>query len=329
MSDFAYGFLVALVFVAIEVGLVGPAVFLLAWRRRLNRSWTALLPLAMFWVLGECGGRRTRDKVVLVVVCGLGIPTAQGVLAALPLTSSGSQSASNSEPSWGALAVGLAALAMLLAGVIVWLASWDAVCQVTGQSSKKVWLFFVPLVNFAMPWVIAFQAKPGERAMGEFVIGTTEVTPFPVLPRIPATAGPPTDAPPPAEKLTKPRTRVLRRPPAWLLSNLVLVALFGAFLIVGGLGLVSGDGEGDAAPTIVPATPTQEPDRVVAILLTCDFADFRAATIFKDDCARAVGLRQAVNYRKEITVRTYSGSTYTVTVLPDTYGSLRVGDTFP
>lgn len=327
MSDFTYGLIVGLFLVGINVVLVGVPVFFLGRRRRVANGWWALLPVVGLWVLGECAQRKTRDKAVLVGLVGLGVPLAQGLLAVSSRTSPavGGQ-ATSSEGTWAGLFVSVGAIVVLLAAVIVWLASWDALCQVTGQNSKKVWLFFVPLVNLAMPWVIALQAG---RGAPEPVIGAARrASTAPSSAAVAGRSEPRQPTPHPLEH-GEPSARFLRRPPAWLLSNLVLVVLFTVILLVDNGSLRFGGAQGRAESTATPAAPTPQQDRVVAIRVTCDFVDAANAAFYANDCATATSKKRAFNYRKEITVRTFSGSTYVVTVLPDTYGSLKVGDTFP
>ncbi len=61
-----------------------------------------------------------------------------------------------------------------------------------------------------------------------------------------------------------------------------------------------------------PPGPTPGPDRVVGIELKCDIGE-RTFTGW-DTCPRldSIGSDQFVNYRKEVTVRTFAGQTYRV-----------------
>lgn len=61
-----------------------------------------------------------------------------------------------------------------------------------------------------------------------------------------------------------------------------------------------------------PIAPTPGPDRVVGIELKCDIGE-KTFTGW-DICPRldSIGSNQFVNYRKEVTVRTFAGQTYWV-----------------
>lgn len=318
-----------IVFQLVSIGIPG---FVLAWRVGSGRPWLALAPVLMFAKITDCGHQGLRQKVINGVVLGLVFPVALAVPASLNAGEAApyDTGTTSEEVYWG-----LASTVSLVVCLGVWMAMWDGVCRATGQNGRKVWLFFVPLVNFAMPWVIALQAKRLVRSGVELVPQRSSEAP----PRAPTQLAEPRPAQSSRGDQSAPRRRswrrptlgVRRRPPVWLLSNFVLVALFGVFLLFGGTGIGSGFRQQSApVPTSVPATPTPEPDRVVGVVERCDAVNERAlARLARDGCtAMAAAFPQAVmNHRLEVTVRTFSGAVYVVEVSPSAGVSL--GDVWP
>lgn len=142
-----------IVFQLVSIGIPG---FVLAWRVGTGRPWLALTPVLMFAKITDCGHQALRQKVINGVVLGLLLPMALAVPASLNAREAApyETGTTSDEVYWG-----LASTVSLVVCLGVWMAMWDGVCRATGQNTRKVWLFFVPLVNFAMPWVIALQAK--------------------------------------------------------------------------------------------------------------------------------------------------------------------------
>ena len=157
-----------IVFQLVSIGIPG---FVLAWRVGTGRPWLALVPVLMFAKITDSGHQALRQKVINGVVLGLLFPIALAVPASLNAREAApyETGTTSDEVYWG-----LASTVSLVVCLGVWMAMWDGVCRATGQNTRKVWLFFVPLVNFAMPWVIALQAKRLGGFGGKSLIGGRE-----------------------------------------------------------------------------------------------------------------------------------------------------------
>ncbi len=328
-----------IVFQLVSIGIPG---FVLAWRVGTGRPWLALVPVLMFAKITDSGHQALRQKVINGVVLGLLFPIALAVPASLNAREAApyETGTTSDEVYWG-----LASTVSLVVCLGVWMAMWDGVCRATGQNTRKVWLFFVPLVNFAMPWVIALQAKRLGGFGGKSLIGGREADAStgasPLAPRRQEEAGVPRRVPltslaqagqPTQNVADNRRARSRLRasaPPVWLLSNLALLALFIGFVFweQG----VPGSSADQRTPTPTPtSTPTPEPDRVVGVVERCDAVDDRALRLLaRDGCAATAQAypQRVVNHRLEVTVRTFSGAVYVVEVSPSTRVSL--GDVWP
>lgn len=112
----------------------------------------------------------------------------------------------------------------------------------------------------------------------------------------------------------------------WVLSNVAILALIGGFLVADRQTL-----HWYSAPPADPtATPRPEPDRVVGVTCRKEFPDSSAARLAQGrDCDDAASLARFRGGQVwlEVTVRTFSGGSYVVTVPPET--KVKVGDRWP
>lgn len=319
----------ALVWAGIPALIVGKRAGVSLW------LWAAL-PVGDFTTLGRAAGRGRASAVwPAAAVYVLPVVLLAGVLVGVAAVSSGDAAESGVPDAVLALAFAAAFAPSYLIAVVV----WSDTCRALGYSAR--WALLAAIPPFGIP--VAWYVSRWPDAVEEPSDGLADASSLPLVigeessPSAPSQADALTDGSsavvsrsaqerhpraPHRNATNRERPRLQGRSlrvPFWLVSNVAILALVAGFLVADKQTL-----HWYSPPPPTP-TPRPKPDRVVGVLRKCDLPRAPIETHVGKDCVTWQGL--AENDRLEVTVRTFSGGSYVVTVPPET--KVKVGDRWP